>query len=422
MSTQRSSPACASVWAIALVSVLLCMVAVARAASAPDSLGTIKERDGIHIAPDQISISGISSGGWLAVQYHIAHSSQIMGAGVVAGGPYHCAGAGSYTCLGSSWLGQHDACEASYICSRTAAKTFTLGFYAGPPDFKDSVASAEQEARNGTIDPLAGLKRARVWIFTGGHENDTPHDTLMPHDVVKGLADFYGALFALPEVNNSEENIDFVDSVPAEHAMPIAHDETGEAGACGAFAEPFINDCNYPAAEKLLSFIYPQRRQVSEASWTEDRLKAFTQPVDANDPSISMNAVGHIYVPHACMQGQTCPLHIALHGCEQDEQTVDAAKAPGGGTFGGLPLEKRPYFYRIGGYNAWAEQHGVVVLYPQARAVPGTYSQDGCWDWFGYSGPDYYVRSGKQISAINVMIECLVDGRCTAAGNAGAIK
>ena len=93
MSTQRSSPACASVWAIALVSVLLCMVAVARAASAPDSLGTIKERDGIHIAPDQISISGISSGGWLAVQYHIAHSSQIMGAGVVAGGPYHCAGA-----------------------------------------------------------------------------------------------------------------------------------------------------------------------------------------------------------------------------------------------------------------------------------------------------------------------------------------
>ena len=120
-----------------------------------------------------------------------------------------------------------------------------------------------------------------------------------------------------------------------------------------------------------------------------------------------MNAVGHIYVPHACMNGQTCPLHIALHGCLQDEQSVDQADAPGGGKFGDLPPQERPYFYRLGGYNAWAEQHGVVILYPQARAIANTYSQDACWDWFGYSGPDYYVKSGKQISAVNAMVECL---------------
>ena len=65
-----------------------------------------------------------------------------------------------------------------------------------------------------------------------------------------------------------------------------------------------------------------------------------------------------------------------------------------------MPPQERPYFYRLGGYNAWAEQYGVVILYPQARAIPMTYSQYGCWDWFGYSGPDYYVKSGKQISAI----------------------
>ncbi len=35
-----------------------------------------------------ITVSGISSGGFMAVQFHVAHSSTVGGAGVVAGGPY----------------------------------------------------------------------------------------------------------------------------------------------------------------------------------------------------------------------------------------------------------------------------------------------------------------------------------------------
>jgi hypothetical protein len=41
--------------------------------------------------PPQISVSGISSGGYMAHQFHVAHSQHIMGAGIVAGGPYYCA-------------------------------------------------------------------------------------------------------------------------------------------------------------------------------------------------------------------------------------------------------------------------------------------------------------------------------------------
>ena len=29
---------------------------------------------------------------------------------------------------------------------------------------------------------------------------------------------------------------------------------------------------------------------------------------------------------------------------------------------------------------------------------------EGCWDWWGYSGADYTVRSGVQIQAIAAMI------------------
>jgi len=38
------------------------------------------------VDPSQITVSGISSGGAMASQFHFAHSSQIAGAGVFAAG------------------------------------------------------------------------------------------------------------------------------------------------------------------------------------------------------------------------------------------------------------------------------------------------------------------------------------------------
>ncbi|MFC7538540.1 hypothetical protein ACFQU2_02525 [Siccirubricoccus deserti] len=41
--------------------------------------------------PRQVSVSGLSSGAFMAAQLHIAHSTGIMGVGLVAGGLYGCA-------------------------------------------------------------------------------------------------------------------------------------------------------------------------------------------------------------------------------------------------------------------------------------------------------------------------------------------
>ena len=38
-----------------------------------------------------VTVSGISSGGYMAVQFQVAHSNRVRGAGIVAGGPYFCA-------------------------------------------------------------------------------------------------------------------------------------------------------------------------------------------------------------------------------------------------------------------------------------------------------------------------------------------
>src|SRR5438445_8174116 len=44
-----------------------------------------------NIKLNETSVSGLSSGGYMAVQFHVAYSSLVKGAGVIAGGPYFCA-------------------------------------------------------------------------------------------------------------------------------------------------------------------------------------------------------------------------------------------------------------------------------------------------------------------------------------------
>jgi hypothetical protein len=49
-----------------------------------------------NAAINESSISGTSSGGFMAVQFGTAWSSVIKGVGIVAGGPYWCAKADGY--------------------------------------------------------------------------------------------------------------------------------------------------------------------------------------------------------------------------------------------------------------------------------------------------------------------------------------
>src|SRR5262245_28532983 len=62
--------------------VVLALAAMAMAAPLPAGI----------VDREQVSVSGVSAGGFMAVQLHVAHSATFTkGAGVVAGGPYYCA-------------------------------------------------------------------------------------------------------------------------------------------------------------------------------------------------------------------------------------------------------------------------------------------------------------------------------------------
>ena len=93
-----------SLWKTCLI---LCIATVAWATSAQavpeqqalDALKAVRQKLALNLDPNEISVSGISSGGFMAHQFHVAHSRNLMGAGIIAGGPYNCAQGSVVTAL-----------------------------------------------------------------------------------------------------------------------------------------------------------------------------------------------------------------------------------------------------------------------------------------------------------------------------------
>ena len=69
------------------------------------------------VAAGRSSVSGLSSGAFMTVQLHLAHSSSFCGAGIVAGGPFRCAESfreaafGSRSQIGSAVVSFHSIRE-----------------------------------------------------------------------------------------------------------------------------------------------------------------------------------------------------------------------------------------------------------------------------------------------------------------------
>src|SRR3954469_69113 len=95
---------------------------------------------GYNAAIGESSVSGISSGAFMAVQFATAWSSAIRGVGVVAGGPFWCAKADA-----------DDFINGYMLPVMTAIGPCMKG---PPPDLKILIAKAEAKAASGDIDAL----------------------------------------------------------------------------------------------------------------------------------------------------------------------------------------------------------------------------------------------------------------------------
>jgi poly(3-hydroxybutyrate) depolymerase len=356
------------------------------AAGATHASAAVEALPELNIDREEISLSGLSAGAFMAVQFQVAHASLVKGAGAIAGGPYWCA--------------QGSTTRATTRCSCTGLFACAIDGASTEVDKLD--AALRRFAAAGVIDDPAKLARQRLYLFAGGR------DEKVPPVIVQQTSEFFGRFMPLDHIR--------LDEAPtAGHNFPTQDHGT----ACDKSEAPYLGRCGIDTAGRLLEWIYgPLNRPVpatpSGEAPTPDRGSAPTTASGNSAPRggrllrfdqnpfnsslmhwlSGLADTGWLYVPSDCNSarpGKACRLHVALHGCQQgDNGRQDVA----------------PAFVAHAGYNEWAERNRIVVLYPQAASVP-MLNPKSCWDWWGYTGNGYATREGVQIKALRQMIERL---------------
>jgi hypothetical protein len=287
----------------------------------------------------------------MAVQMSVAHSATISGAGIIAAGPYWCAESDVAVAL-TACMNQSELIDVDVLVAATT--------------YAETLAS---------IDPTINLKSQRVWLFSG------TQDTVVQSGVVRKLEQYYRNY--VPGAQISTEY-----GISAEHALITDH----YGRACSYLGDPFINNCNYDGAGTLLQWTQKSPLK-SRVNATRSNVYIINQgaytPFNLAPRDISLADTGYVYVPPACLNTE-CKLHISFHGCKQYADKVGTQ------------------YVVEGGFNEWAESNGYVVLYPQtvkSDSVP--FNPEGCFDWWGYTGPEYATKLGPQLITFKNMIDAL---------------
>ncbi|WP_336492688.1 extracellular catalytic domain type 2 short-chain-length polyhydroxyalkanoate depolymerase [Methylobacterium nigriterrae] len=378
------------------------LCSLATAAVAEDGRGLKRGAD-----PSQVSISGLSSGAAMAVQYAVAHSGSVTAVGAVAGPQWGCAG-------GSLSRAVNDC-----MCGRSA--------------LTPTIDTARGLAASGAIDGLVLAKPqslSRSWIF------QSPADETVSPRSSKADAAFLADFIGTPPEVDQGNAVDGSDR--AGHGI-IAPDGT-DACAYDGSETSFVRRCGEEDnAGKMLHALYgpgspytPSERAADVPGselWTFDQ-RHLIEKVKSSGASVSsdyynpfwlwwpdrsprrrnfdMASTGYIYVPPSCRSaGSACHVHVALHGCKQDAKR----------------------FARKAGYNEWAEHYRTIIVYPAiapSEPVPGPVchlppvdqtldassvepNPNGCWDWWGYLDTAsekgrYLTKTAPQIRVLESLI------------------
>jgi poly(3-hydroxybutyrate) depolymerase len=304
--------------------------------------------------PNQVTVSGISSGGAMAVQAHVAYSGTFKGAAVFAGPAYYCAQGNVALAIGR--------CQEALSSLEIPVA--------------ELVATTRDWASRGWIDNTANLGNAKVYLFSG------TLDQTVRQPSVDALRDYY-----LNFVNPA--NIVYNNTTAAGHGWislmgPVM---------CESSQTPFINNCNIDPQQTFLSMAYGtlQPKQSGQLSGQFLPVEQAEFLDDRNPAAHSLDNNAWLYVPAACARGELCRVHVAYHGCSQSYSRIG------------------DQFVRRAGLNEWADTNHMIVLYPQTIATTPNNTL-GCWDWWGYDDPDYAKKSGRQLLLTKRMVDRITSG------------
>ena len=302
----------------------------------------------LNLDTEHLTVSGLSSGGFMATQYHIANSDKVIGAAMLASGPYYCA-----------------TNDIGVALERCVSKVDT------PIDVNALNAQAKKWADSGAIAPLEGLKNSNVWLFHGTADAR----------VNSKVSD---ALFAQYQQWVPETQLTYVNDQPFAHVFPTLD----QGGSCTESASPYVGKCEYDAAGELLNALLGELTPPDES--LSGTVVTLDQQAIAGDNASTMGDEAYAYIPADCAAGEACRVHVSFHGCNQYADAVNLA------------------YVEQTGLNRWADDNQIVVLYPQTKkSLLMPMNPQGCWDWWGYTGDQYATKNGPQLKAVDALISHL---------------
>lgn len=324
-----------------------------------------------NVDTSQTTVSGLSSGGFMANQLGIAYSSLFKGVGVFAAGPYMCAGLSNYTsCM-------YNASISSSALANMQNRIDTW-------------------SASGAIDNKSNIANQKVYLFIG-----TSDYTVGPNPTTALKTQY---------TNNgvTAANMEHVVRSGAAHTFPTDFDSTGN-NSCSSAASPYISNCGYDGAKAVLQKFYgtlnPRNNAPAAGNYIE-----FNQSEFVNNPG--MASTGWAYVPANCASGSQCKVHVALHGCQQSTDKIGDR------------------FVKNTGYSRWADTNSIIVLFPQTKtdntsrstAASGSLANpNACWDWIGWYGGNFAQKAGTQMAAIKAMVDRVSSGAGSGGGGMPAL-
>jgi hypothetical protein len=196
-----------------MIAIALCLLSVALAAAPPPPQLWLES---------QYSVSGISSGAFMAVQMGTIFSQRVAGVASFAGGPFYCT-------RGNSLLYQSQCMSVPTLFGNLA-------------DHVDELADLVRGFANASeIDAVSNIAAQRYFFFSG------TQDRIVDQAVSRVAANVSAAL-GVPEAA-----IKRVYNLSAGHTFPTL--KTGST--CSSSSSPYIGNCNFAGAQSALDWIVP---------------------------------------------------------------------------------------------------------------------------------------------------------------------
>lgn len=400
------------------------------------------------------TISGISSGGFMANQMATIFSSQFSGVATVAGGFYYCAedylpkkvkedslGIGTRNLFLFEPAPIDDSFNPFILFSGSNSASWFRP-QKGNPIYQSSLCMSSPDKTNlptdylksnaekNLVDPLINLSEQKVFIYHGSA------DSVIRAKSQERLKEYYLSVGVL------DLNIETITGT-GNHNFPT--DRT-DAMPCKRAGVPYLGACDLDLAGLFLGSFYTDEKKgkLIRSEVNRDHLYIVDQTtqienVNKSEENWTMAApsiapYGYMYASDKCLQNPgSCQTHVALHGCQMSDsfneefqkkfqqqvnnyRIVNMRTSKEAIFFSRLPvIEEKVNKYGLlkfaldSGYLEYAEENDLMILFPQTWITEKNYPYNphGCWDWFGWTGDNYATNQGSETKWLMSFIQAI---------------